>query len=177
VDQAAQVIAAIALFTFAGLLAARSIRRRRSAPRLEGVDRLFRYQREHLEAKFVDLAQSSQRTSTPRSIHCDFRDDVTYVRNRRTGRIMAMVAITVSVAERRPFFGDVLDEAMAARAIVRRHDGAHGEPVRSATAVFSFDGQRWTTDGSVILDLSPSDAVRCLSHDLQIVGKRETARV
>jgi MYXO-CTERM domain-containing protein len=177
VDQAAQVIAAIALFALAGLLAVRSVRRRRSAPRLDGVDRLFRFQREHLEAKFVDLAQSSRRPSAPRSVNCDFQDDVTYVRNRRTGTIMALVAITVSVAGRRPRFGDALEEAMAARSLVPRHDTSQGEPVRSATAVFSFDGQRWTTDGSVILDLSPSDAVRCLSHDLQIVGKRETAHV
>ena len=44
--------------------------------------------------------------------------------------------------------------------------------LRSATAVFCFDGERWTTEGRAIFNLSPAETIRFYRHDLQIVNQQ-----
>ena len=56
----------------------------------------FHRQREHLEARFLQIAS---RSGKPRGLEwtgCDFDDAVVYARDRRSGELSAFVAITIS---------------------------------------------------------------------------------
>jgi len=123
--------------------------------------RFFHLQRERLEAKFLDLAAATAKSTAPRWTDCEFENDVSYVRNRSTGELAAFVGVTVSL-------GTLSDD-----------DEDHDEPphggdpfanLRVGTAVFRFDRRRWETDGVVLLNLSPAEAVRFYKDNLEIVA-------
>jgi hypothetical protein len=48
--------------------------------------------------------------------------------------------------------------------------------LRAGTAVFRLDRDRWETEGRVILNLSPSEAIRTYQHDLEVVGREAAER-
>ena len=55
----------------------------------------FHLERERLEARFFELAGKSGK---PRGLiwtDCDFDDDVAYARDRRTGELVSLVAVTI----------------------------------------------------------------------------------
>ena len=130
----------------------------------------FHWQREHLEARFVHLAQMHAKPSSPRWTDCDFSDDVSYVRNRSTGELSAFVAVSIMLelpAGKQDDGCGWCDECKGPRHL--------GEAIREATAVFRFASDRWETDGRVIFNLSPSETIRFYQHDLEMVGQ-ELAR-
>ena len=122
--------------------------------------RYFRPQREHLEAKFVQLASARAAASTPHWSDCDFDDEVVYVRSRATGRLSAFVAVTIG--------GDDLVDPPGG-------SGAVGN-LRIGTVVFRFDHGHWDTDGKAILNLSPAEAIRCYRDDLEMVEQGPARR-
>lgn len=141
--------------------------------------RSFHWQREHLEARFVQITQLCCKPGSPRWADCDFSDDVSYVRNRYTGELSAFVAVTILLEVPR-----VMRDEEAAHGEGRmygddcvfgeeREDNAmdHGSTVRKATAVFRFGRDRWETDGRAIFNLSPSETIRFYQHDLEMVGQ------
>jgi hypothetical protein len=121
----------------------------------------FHRQREWLEAKFIRLAASQAAPDSPRWRDCDFDDSVSYVRNRITGELCAFVAVTVALEGVGHSTGTATD-------LMGR--------LRAATAVFRFSRDRWETDGRVILNLSPSEAIRFYQNDLEIVGQEMAER-
>src|SRR5687768_18179482 len=58
--------------------------------------REFHLRREQLEAKFVERAGESGKPRGLRWVDCDFDNDVTYARDRRSGQLSAFVAMTIS---------------------------------------------------------------------------------
>jgi hypothetical protein len=121
----------------------------------------FHKQREWLEVKFITVAKSptspaEQSESSPHWVNCDFDDAVSYVRHRSTGDLSAFVGVTVAL-EGFDHVGVTASELM--------------NNVRAGTAVFRFDKNRWVTDGRVILNLSPAEAIRFYQNDLEIVGQ------
>src|SRR5262245_55600299 len=56
----------------------------------------FHKQRERLEAKFLKLASHGGKPRGLRWVECDFEDDVTYARDRRSGDLSAFVAVTIA---------------------------------------------------------------------------------
>ncbi len=58
--------------------------------------REFHLRREGLEAHFVQRAANSGKPRGLRWVDCDFDDDVTYARDRHSGRLSAFVATTIS---------------------------------------------------------------------------------
>jgi hypothetical protein len=141
--------------------------------------RNFHWQREHLEARFVQISQSHSKPGSPRWADCDFSDDVSYVRNRYTGELSAFVAVTILLE---------VPQVMHEEESSRGEDGLYGEDcaygqerernplnlgstVREATAVFRFERDRWETDGRAIFNLSPSETIRFYQHDLEMVGQ------
>ena len=116
--------------------------------------RYFRPQREHLEARFVQLLSGRSEMQDARWLDCDFDDDVSYVRNRITGELSAFVAVTIA-AENAEDLSAGSGEAIG--------------NLRAGTAVFRFDGAHWNTDGKTLFNLSPAEAVRCYQDDLEIV--------
>lgn len=111
----------------------------------------FHWQRERLEAKFVQIAWTNAHRRYPRWSDCEFDDDVSYVRNRNTGELSAFVRVLITL--------DAPDDPF--------DDGSGA--LRSGTAIFRFDRDHWETDGRAILNLSPSEAIRFYQNDLEIV--------
>ena len=158
------VVAAVAAVAgLAVFLAFRPIHAARRAEQLARACRDFHRQREPLEARFIERAAASGK---PRGLHwldVEFDDDVVYARDRRTGRLKALVAIEVS-------FEDIEGGCMEEVEAVSR--------VRAATAEFFHDGSRWQTDGRVYFNLAPSATVKYLSSDLEMVAEEHaTPRV
>jgi hypothetical protein len=48
--------------------------------------------------------------------------------------------------------------------------------LQAGPAVFRFDKTRWVTDGRVIHDLSPNEAIRAYQNDLEMVGQEMADR-
>jgi hypothetical protein len=123
--------------------------------RLAQAKKDFHKQRERLEAKVIRLAE--RRTDAPHWATCEFKDAVAYVRHRLTRELSAFVEVNVLVA---PFDG--LPGGGGALASDCFHTG---------TAIFRFDGKHWETDGRVIFDLSPAEAIRSYQNDFEIVAQ------
>ena len=118
--------------------------------------RHFHRQRERLEAKFVQLGLVGTKAEGPRWADCFFDDDVAYARSRSTGELSAFVAVTIEMDE-----------------FDRRSAGAPDAVgnLRSATAVFRFDGNHWETDGRAIFNLTPTEAIHFYQRDLEMIGQ------
>ena len=138
----------------------RPVRRSIGRATLTRARRDFHICRERLEAKFFDLASSSGRPRGLRWIECDFEDGVVYARNRRTSDIAALVAVTIAfeAIEGGPMEGV---EAVS--------------NLRAATAVFVFRNGVWKTEGRVVFNLNPSEAIAHYQDDLEPVAT-ETAQ-
>ena len=129
--------------------------------RLSQARKGFHQQRERLEEKFIRLAGAHAGVESPRWTDCDFDDGVWYVRNRSTGELSALVAVTVALER--------VGQAPASAGEMMRN-------LRAGTAVFRFDRDHWETDGRVILNLSPSEAIRAYQNDLEMVGEELAGR-
>jgi hypothetical protein len=124
--------------------------------RLAQARKEFHKQREWLEVKFISLAGSQHKPEAPRWSNCEFDDAVSYVRHRTTGELSAFVAVTVALE-------DVGPGAASASELLGN--------LQAGTAVFRFDKGHWATDGRVILNLSPNEAIRFYQNDLEMVGQ------
>ena len=114
----------------------------------------FHRQRERLEAKFVSLGHVG--ASGPHWSDCDFDDDVAYARSRASGRLSALVAVTIEMEE-------VDDPSFLPDSLSRG--------LRNATAIFYFDGERWDTDGRAVFNLTPTQAIHFYHPDLEMVAQ------
>jgi hypothetical protein len=103
-------------------------RYRRRATRIQRALAEFRIQREHLEARFFDMAAKRNQPPGWTWVDCEFEDDVVLACKRGTDNLRALVRITLHL------------ERLAAE--------GHGEPrrqtrVSSATAIFLRSGACW----------------------------------
>jgi len=117
--------------------------------------RLFHIQRERLEAKFLALAAVHTKPGAPLWSDCDFEDDVAYVRNRASGELSAFVGVTITLDDPDGLFTQS-DE---------------GGATRIGTAVFRFDRTKWETDGTALMNLTPTEAIRYYRRDLEVVDQ------
>lgn len=154
-------VAAVAVVAvLAVLLAVRPIQAARRAEWLARAQRDFHRQREPLEARFIERAAASGKPRGLRWLDVEFDDDVVYARDRRSGRLKALVAIEVR-------FEAVEGGGMEEVEAVSR--------VRAATSEFFHDGSRWQTDGRVYFNLAPSATVKYLASDLEMVAEEQAA--
>ena len=137
--------AVVMAFILRPLLAAQHRRR------VVGDKLTFRQQRERLEAKFFDLASQSGKPRGLRWTNCEFADDVSFARDRESGNMTALVAVTIS-------FEAIEDGGM--------EDVEAVGNLRAATAVFFLNEQRWATRGRVIFNLEPAEAIQRFQHTL-----------
>ena len=142
-----------------GMLAARPLRRAMLEAQLAEARRQFHIQRERLEAKFVQLAENSGKPRGLRWTLCEFDDDVSYARDRKSAKLTAMVACTISFEA---IEGGGMEEVEAV------------SNLRAATSVFTFQHNRWATDGRAIFNLNPTEAIAYYNKALVLVGQ-ETA--
>jgi len=129
--------------------------------RLTQARKEFHKQREWLEVKFISLAGSQGGPDSPRWSNCEFDDAVSYVRHRSTGELSAFVAVTVALE-------GIGHMNISATDLMSN--------LQAGTAVFRFEKARWVTDGKVIHDLSPNEAIRASQNDLEMVGQEMADR-
>lgn len=127
----------------------------------------FRWQRERLEAKFVQIGQQRVGSTIRRWVDCDFDDEVTFVRSRLTRQLSAFVSVTITLESIFP--GIEAHEA---------HDSIppflpepHSKVFRIATGMFVYNGTHWDTDGRIIFNLSPSETIRFYRRDLEAINE------
>ena len=114
----------------------------------------FHQQRERLEARFFELASQSGRPRGLAWTEIDFADEVMMVRSRSTRELCAFVGCTIAFEA---VAGGGMEEVEAV------------SNLRAATAVFRLDGARWATDGRVLFNLTPADAVHYYRNDVDPV--------
>ena len=119
---------------------------RRRPPRvgIERARKLFHLQRERVEHRFFVLAASSGKPRGLEWVDCDFEDAVSFARDRLTGRLRALVAVTIR-------FKAIEGGGMEDNPNV-------GNP-RAASAVFQFDNDQWATEGRALFNLNPLEAI------------------
>lgn len=105
---------------------------------------LFALQRERLEAKFLEAANASGKPRGLRWADCEWASQVHYVRDRRSGEILALIEVTVR-------FEAVPDGPMEDWPAVR--------DLRQATGVFFFEKGQWHTHGRALFNLTPDQAL------------------
>ena len=149
------LIGLVVLSAIVGALAAGAwLVRRQQVITLEQARQTFRLRREWLEADFVSHAEASGKPRGPRWMNCDFDDDVSFARDRRSGRYRALVGVTISF------------EAIAGGGM---EDVEAVSNLRAATVVFRLDGAEWRADGRALFNLNPSEAIARYQHELETV--------
>ena len=121
---------------------------------LERVRNIFYRRREWAEAKFLTLASESGKPRGLAWVECEFDNGVSFARDRESGDLRALVAVTISF------------EAIEGGGM---EDNPNVGNLRAATAVFRFDGNDWTTDGRAIFNLNPLQAIEHFQHELETV--------
>lgn len=112
---------------------------------VESARKLFHLQREHLEFRFFVLASQ---TGKPRGLEwtdCDFEDEVSLARDRHTGRLRAYVAVTIRF---RALEGGGME------------DNPNVDDLKAGSAEFRLEGSEWGTDGRVVFNLNPVEAIQ-----------------
>jgi hypothetical protein len=118
--------------------------RRANRPSVAELQKNFLQQREHLEAAFFAAAVASGKPRGLRWKNCEWESEVVFARERQTGRLAALVAVTIS-------FEAVEGGDMEGVEAVGN--------LRNASAVFFYDRGRWRTTGKAIFNLNPAEAV------------------
>ncbi|MCC7084005.1 MAG: hypothetical protein IT427_03235 [Pirellulales bacterium] len=112
--------------------------------------------REQLEAKFLQRAGLTGKPRGLRWADCEFEDEVTYARDRQTGRLSAFVAMCIK-------FEAIEGGGMEDVEAVANH--------KYGTAVFHFDPKHcWMTEGRAIFNLGPREAMRRFDGTLEPIG-------
>jgi hypothetical protein len=105
---------------------------------------LFKLQRERLEAQFLSAAAATGKPRGLRWVECQWEDNVTFVRERQTAHIAALVGVTIQF-----------------EAIPGSDMEGHSEVgnLRNASAVFFFQSGHWHTVGKAIFNMNPDEAL------------------
>jgi hypothetical protein len=116
----------------------------RSGPSVEQARRLFPQQREHLEWQFFQAVSASGKPRGLRWKAIDWESSVTFARERASGRLAALIGVTIQ-------FEAIEGGDMEGLAAVGN--------LRIASAVFFFHGNRWHTTGKTVFNLNPEEAL------------------
>jgi hypothetical protein len=155
------VLAALAVGAVLGLALWRPLRSFGRAVQGERARELFRLQRERLEAGFLTAAAATGKPRGLRWKDCQWGPEVEFVRERGSGQIAALVAVTVRF------------EAVAGGDM----EGvpAVGDP-KNASAVFFFHRGQWLTAGKAVFNLNPGEAVAHFKNQYERLGPAAAER-
>jgi hypothetical protein len=112
-------------------------------------DRFLR-QREQLEAKFFTAAAGSGKPRGLRWKDIEWERPVEFARERPTGKLAALVGITIQ-------FEAVEGSDMEGLPAVGN--------LRNASAVFFFDRGRWHTTGRAVFNMNPDEAIAHFKYE------------
>lgn len=148
------VAAGVLMLLIGALVVYPRVRRRRQELRMRKARATFVLRREWLEARFVSLAARSGKPRGLEWVDCDFDRAVRFARDRDSGNLRALVAVTISF---RAVEGGGMEDVEAVGNL------------RAGTAVFLFENSQWTTEGRAIFNLSPEQAIKHFEHELETV--------
>ena len=154
------IVIGIIATALVGAVLAAYVGRRRSRNReslMAEARQTFHQRREWLEADFLKMASNSGRPRGLAWVDCEFSDDVCFARDRATGNLRALVAVTIRFAA---VEGGGMEDVEAVGNL------------RAATTVFRFDGKNWESDGRAIFNLNPDETIRHFQHELEAVVVR-----
>lgn len=117
--------------------------------------RLFRRQRERLEAKFMELAQLQGKPRGLRWVDCDWLNTVMFARERQTGLLTAFASVNIRFEAIEG--GDMEDVAAVGT-------------IRDAVAMFHFQSGTWGTGGKALFNMNPREAVERLTAQFEPVS-------
>jgi len=123
-------------------------------PSVEETRRQFQQQREHLEAKFFQLAASSGKPRGLRWVECEWDDRFALARDRRTGQLAVLVGITVR-------FEAIEGSDMEGLPAVGN--------LRNASAVFFHERRRWIATGRAVFNLNPDEVLEHFNQQFERV--------
>ena len=132
-------------------------RAKRQLARLE-----FDEGRDQLAGKFLQAAAATGKPRGLRWKHCQLHQDELFAADRANGDFYALVAATISF-EAIPGGGMEDVEAVS--------------NLRCATAIFAYRAGQWTTDGRVVFNLEPSQALEHYQESLQLLDASPTPGV
>lgn len=135
--------------------AARARRVQRELSVREGAIENFAGRRQELSREFLQAAAATGKPRGLRWVGCELSGPPLFAQEEPSGQLAALVGATVSF-EAIP--GGGMEEVEAVGNL------------RSATALFVFRGGAWTTDGRVIFNLEPAEALARLSPALRPLG-------
>jgi hypothetical protein len=111
---------------------------------LERARELFKLQRELLEAGFLAAAAATGKPRGLRWLECQWDSSLEFVRERKTGEIVALVGVVIR-------FEAVEGGDMEGLPAVGN--------LRNASAVFFFHRGQWMTVGKAVFNMNPNEAV------------------
>ena len=147
-------VVVMAIFGFLFVFVVPTLRQRRNEQRCAEARRQFYLRREWLEAEFLTAANASGKPRGLSWADCDFDDDVSFARDRQSGRLCALVGVTIR-------FEAIEGGGMEHVEAVSR--------LRAATALFQFDGERWLTEGVAQFNLNPAQVMERYRRELEAV--------
>ena len=142
-------VGAIALLVVAAF-AWRPWRERQMRQQFQLARQQFAREREFLEAKFLTAASSSGKPRGLRWRDCDWERAVEFARERPTGQLAALIAVTIAFEAIEG--GDM--EGLPAVGTLR-----------NATAVFFYDRGHWHTTGKTVFNLNPGEAISHFQYE------------
>jgi len=129
----------------------------RTDPDAEHARRLFQHQRERLELQFFQAASASGKPRGLRWKAIDWGSAVEFARERDSGRLAALVGITIQ-------FEAVEGSDMEGLPAVGN--------LRNASAVFFFHQGRWHTLGKAVFNLNPDEALAHFRNQYERLSER-----
>ena len=148
-------ISVTALCAAAAALAWKPLKRHFRRRETQHALRLFRLQREQLEAKFFDLASTQGKPRDVRWLECDWQDGVTFARDRKSGLLTAFAAVNIRFEA---IAGGDMEDVEAVGLF------------REAAAVFHYQQGRWGTGGRPLFNMNPQDAISRFEGQLEPVS-------
>ena len=131
-------------FAVTGGLQIRSLRRRRRAWKVQQAQREFHFQRERLEAKFLDYAAATGKPRGLRWVECEWNNQPVFVMDRAENKLAAFVGVTIRF---QAIEGGEMEDVPAVK------------DLRTATGIFHYEEGRWITIGKVLFNLEPDQVV------------------
>ncbi len=114
----------------------------------------FSEQREALQQAFLAAASATGKPRGLRWKQCDLNETRLFAQDRANGELVAFVGITVSFEA---IAGGAMEEVEAVGNL------------RFATAIFVHRQGKWTTDGRVVFNLEPAEALARFQESLAAV--------
>jgi hypothetical protein len=123
--------------------------------KVERARELFALQRALLHERFFQAAAGTGKPRGLRWVHCEWDDRIEFARDRRTGQLAALVAVTIR-------FEAVEGSDMEGLPAVGN--------LRNASAVFFLQRGKWETVGKAVFNLNPDEALRHFQNQYERVG-------